>query len=99
MAISKKLRTVQIMLIVVTLLVLLLSAQIHAAGTPSVSEHADIVWQMIVGLFGLLNTILMGVIVWIINNQSGIFGRIGKLEAANQVRAALCDERHPEGHR
>ncbi|RQW89948.1 MAG: hypothetical protein EHM79_02255 [Geobacter sp.] len=99
MTISKKLRTVQILLIVVTLLVFVLSAQIHAAGAPVVAENADVVWQLIIGLFGILNTILMGVIVWIINNQSGIFGRIGKLEAANQVRAALCDERHPESHR
>lgn len=99
MAISKKLKSVQIMLVVVTLLIFVLSAQIHAAGTPIITENADVVWQMIVGLFGLLNTILMGVIVWIISNQAGMFGRIGKLEAANQVRSAICEERHPEGHR
>lgn len=99
MAISRKLKSVQILLVVVTLLVLGLSARLHAGGSPIVTENADIVWQLIVGLFGILNTILMGVIVWIISNQSGMFGRIGKLEAANQVRSAICEERHPEGHR
>lgn len=99
MAISKKLKSVQIMLVVITLLVLGLAARLHAGGAPVIAENADMVWQMIVGLFGLLNTILMAVIVWIINNQSGIFGRIGRLEAANQVRSAICEERHPEGHR
>lgn len=94
MAMRKKLRTVQIMLIVVTLLVLGLAARLHAEGAPSVAEHTDIVWQLITGLFGILNTILMGVIVWIINNQSAMFGRIGKLEAAQATRDAICAERH-----
>ena len=97
MAITRKLRTMQIILIVVTLLVLGISFRIYAVGEPSVAEHSDIIWQMIVGLFGILNTVLMGVIVWIINNQSSIFRRLGIVEANEQTRAALCEERHTGG--
>lgn len=94
MAVTAKHRMLQVMLVVVTLIILGIAVQIQAGETPSIAEHSDIVWQMIVGLFGLLNTILMGVIIWIINNQSSIFRRLGKAEAALQTNAALCDERH-----
>ena len=99
MAVTRKLRTVQTMLVIITLLVLGMAARLRAEGSPSVAEHSDIIWQMIVGLFGILNTILMGVIVWIINNQSSIFRRLGMVEANEQTRAALCDERHQTGGR
>lgn len=54
----------------------------------------DILWQLVVALFGVLDTLLTGIMIWIICNQSELFRRLRQVEADNQTAAAVCDERH-----
>ena len=66
------------------------AATLSADNVTSVS----IMWQVITGLLALLQTIFICIGLWLINNQTEIFKRVGKLEASDQTREALCEERH-----
>ena len=74
--------------------ILLVSVYLAQAGGESAPSSSGIMWQIITGLLALLQTVFMGIGVWIISNQSEMFRRIGNLESDNKTRAALCDERH-----
>ena len=58
------------------------------------NSPASMMWEVITGLLALLQTIFMGVAVWLINNQSELYRRLGKIEGDEQTRKAICDERH-----
>ena len=74
--------------------VLLASLGIASQGEAIQPTTQGMMWEVIMVLFGALNTILTGVIVWLVSNQREAFTRIGKLETGEEVRASLCDERH-----
>ena len=95
----QKYRLLQVAVVLTTICFLALAASVSAGDVPSVREHSDIMWQIITALFGVLNTILTGVIVWIISQQSELFGRLRKVEADQQTTERLCEERHAGGRR
>ena len=74
--------------------VLLVSFGIASQGEAVQPTTSGMMWEAIMGLFGVLNTILTGVIVWLVSNQREAFSRIGKLETGEEVRSSICDERH-----
>lgn len=75
--------------------VMVIAARLLYAGeAPTMGEHPDFLWQIIVGLFALLNTILTAILIWIISNQKELFQRVGHLETGLATVEVLCDERH-----
>lgn len=77
-------------------LVVFVSASLASAGD-SAPTPAGMMWQVIMVLFGALDTILTAIIVWLVSNQRETFQRIGVLEKGEAVRAEICKERHPHG--
>jgi len=49
--------------------------------------------DIVMVLFGLLQTLFMGIGVWLIANDKELFTRMAKVEKDQQVRDAVCDER------
>lgn len=84
--------------LVLTMVVLLTSVSMVSAGDAPPGS-TGMMWQMIMALFGMLDTVLTGIIVWLVSNQRETFQRIGRLESGEDVRAALCDERHGNNKR
>lgn len=77
------------------LVVFLVAAQIAFGGGEAMQPTPmGMMWEVIVALFGLLNTVLTGVMVWLVSNLREAFQRISRLEGDDQTRKALCDERH-----
>ena len=54
------------------------AANVAYAGEPAQMSQTGAMWQVIMTLFGVLNTILTGVIVWLVSNQKELFQRMGK---------------------
>lgn len=54
--------------------------------------------DIIMILFGMLQTVFMGIGVWLISNDKELFTRMGKVESAQATREAICDERNDVEH-
>lgn len=54
----------------------------------------NFMWQVITGLLALLQTIFIGIGVWLISNQTELFRRVGGLEVSVEARKVVCEERH-----
>ncbi len=81
------------------LLVSATTVKLQAGDTASMGEHADAMWQIIGVLVAALNTVLTGIALWLIKNQSELFSRMRHIEAAQQTADRLCEERHAGGRR
>jgi uncharacterized membrane protein YcjF (UPF0283 family) len=70
-------------------------AIVHAAGTTTVTTTSDSFSSkdIITMLLALLQTILVGVGVWLIGNDKELFTRMGKVETNQAVQANTCKER------
>lgn len=82
--------------LMVTCIILTWFAIVQAAGTapaPDTITSKDII--MI--LFGLLQTMFMGIGIWLISNDKELFTRMGKVESNQATRDAICDERNTDG--
>lgn len=53
--------------------------------------------DVILVLFGLLQTGLLALAVWLINNDRELFVRVGKMETSQASREAICEERNKNG--
>jgi len=80
----------------VSALTLLFGGHASAEAPASLNEHADAAWRIVVVLLGGLQTILMGIAIWMINNIRELFTRTSKLEGNCQTLKAVCDERHKD---
>lgn len=72
------------------------SAFAAADTAATVAANPGLAWWIIVSLLGSLQTILIGIAVWMISNIREMFVRIGQLEANGQTLKAVCDERHKD---
>jgi hypothetical protein len=79
-------------LILAAAIVFLTAGSLYAGA--GVVEAGDVMWKIICALMSALSSICIGIQVWIIKNQTELFTRMGKVEADDQTRKALCDERH-----
>lgn len=87
---------IRVVILLVTSAVMLCSASLAHAGDV-VPSPMGMMWQVIMVLFGALDTILTGIIVWLVSNQREAFQRLSLLEKGEAVRAEICKERHPHG--
>lgn len=53
--------------------------------------------DIIMVLFGLLQTVFMGIGIWLIANDKELFTRVANVEKKQEVRDTLCDERWDGG--
>ena len=78
---------------VCVLLLLYAAAQANTAATIAVSDSAITSKDVIMILFGLLQTVFMGIGVWLINNQAKLFEGLNAVRQDIAVQIRTCDER------
>jgi uncharacterized membrane protein YcjF (UPF0283 family) len=69
---------------------------VHASNAP-VPADSITSKDIIMILFGLLQTILLAIGVWLISNDRELFTRLRQVETKQEVRDNLCEERNTEG--
>ena len=79
--------------VLLTIVALVDAATVPAASSSDSFSSKDII--MI--LLGLLNTILIGIGVWLVGNDKELFMRIASVESKQSTRDAICDERDKNG--
>lgn len=74
-------------------------ALVEAAGqlAPPAAADAMSSKDIIMILFGMLQTVFMAIGVWLISNDKELFTRMGKAESEIATRKALCDDRNEDG--
>lgn len=82
-----------------TLLITILAchAIVEASGAPATDSATISSKDIIFVLYGLLQTIFMGIGVWLISNDKELFKRVSRLETDVAVMDKVCDERHENG--
>lgn len=68
------------------------------AGNTSPADDTFSAKDIIMVLFGLLQTVFMGIGVWLIANDRELFTRMGKVESAQAVQTTKCEERWNAGN-
>lgn len=70
---------------------------VHAGSSNPQPDDTFSNKDIIMILFGLLQTIFLGIGVWLIGNDREIFTRLRLVESRQETRDALCDERNENG--
>jgi uncharacterized membrane protein YcjF (UPF0283 family) len=80
---------IRISLFSVSLLTIVAMAYAGNAQPDDMFSPKDIIML----LFALLQTVFLGIGVWLIANDKELFTRMAKVEKSQEVRDAVCDER------
>ena len=89
------LNVAQLTVVICALVMAGLLGKVWAGSMPeSAAPHADIMWQALIGLLCVINTVFVMIGTWMISNIRELLLRIGKTEANVQTMQAVCDERH-----
>ena len=79
--------------IVITWIVIVQASNGSAPSTDSVISSKDIIMV----LFGLLQTIFLGMCAWMVANDRELFKRMGAVESKQSTQDAICKERNEQG--
>ena len=68
------------------------------AGPAAPPDDTFSMKDIIMVLFGLLQTVFMGIGVWLIANDKELFTRMARVEGKIETRDAICDDRWNSGN-